>query len=318
MLLCKVKIKQKNFNVNNSLIKNNPVESFNFVVMTNSRVKSTVKILGQLLAFNIYGNIILSDSGGRGIGVFKKEAAKINAELEDILYVDNSKHKLDSIQHFYSILKLDYKNTFIFHDDDEIIEGEFLNVLEHLSANYIECFCSTKTMGNQFLSNFSALAQRHKVDVILKMYFLSYDGNCPLFTGFYTKNPSQLLSNIDSQHLISGKYADVALMSWFLSQNNSEISSVPYMNYIEHDDNGNNIRCLDSRIALSNFVRNRGGMSNKILSLLIYRNYSDKTLYYFLGVMLALVWPVLWMSLLRKLIFKIKRMLNQVFSSSVI
>lgn len=280
-------------------------KKFNFVVMTNSRVESTVRILGQLACFQNYGNLIISDSGGRGLEVFYKESKRASITLAEIDYMDNSKHSLDSIRHFHAILESNRKNMFIFHDDDEIVESSFKHTLEYLSVTDVHYFCSTKTGKGQFFNDISTCNQSGKVNRVLKAYFLSYDGNCPLFTGLFVKHPLQSISSMDSQFMIQGKYADVAIMSWFLSQIKADISLSPYMKYIEHDGNGNNIRSLADRISLAKFVSQRGGITNRILSLLIFRGYPEKRHLYIFGVLLTVMWPFLWPSILKKLIHRI-------------
>ena len=279
-------------------------ENFHFVVMTNSRVTSTVRILGQLTPYRDYGNIVLSDSGGRGIDTFHEASETLGIPIGDILYVDNSEHRLDSIRHFHSILESDLKNMFIFHDDDEVVSDSLTSTLHYLEDTEVEYLCSTKTVSKQFLEGLQNCNQATKINRILKSYFLSYDGNCPLFTGLFVKYPKKALASMDPRFAIPGKYADVAIMSWFISQQNGGVAELPYIKYIEHDGNGNKIRNLVDRVSLSKFVRESGGITNYILSLLIFRGYPEKIHLYCFGILASALWPTLWPSIIKKLIYR--------------
>ena len=280
---------------------------FNLVVMTNSRLESTIRILGQLLNFQEYGSLVLSDSGGRGVEVFREEALRIGINISDIKFIDNSEYKLDPIKHFHALLGSEMKNLFIFHDDDEIIEVEFERTLKYLARSEVKFYCSTKTTNKQFLDALPSYSQVDRLNRVLKAYFLSHDGNCPLLTGLYIKEPAHFLSTISDDFLIRGKYGDVAIMGWCFSQDMAEIAHPPYMKYIEHDSNGNKIRNLKDRIVLSDFVRSRFGLGNRILSLLIFRGYPEKRHLYFLGIFLTIFYPALWLAIVRKLLSRGER-----------
>ena len=105
-------------------------KKFNFYIMTNSRVKSTAKLLNQLGRLNNFGNIFISDSGGRDKKIFNQALKSISKDNIDFELIDNSKFSESPFLHWWSILDNGKENLFIFHDDDEINEKEFIKILQ--------------------------------------------------------------------------------------------------------------------------------------------------------------------------------------------
>jgi len=273
---------------------------YSFVIQSYDRIDSAVKLIIQLSNFSKYGDIYLSDSGGRSKNIFDKEIIKKTGAIIDFKYIDNSKYK-NFISHMWNIYSLDLKNMFLFHDDDLVIESSFLNVLNLLIENKeIKYLCSTKRGNSIFLDNFENLSAQEKINQILKIYFLSHNRNCLLITGLFSRHPGMLRKEVDSNFCIDGKYLDVPLLAWIFSQNKSKIFSDSYMKHIDHDSNDNLERSLKDRINLEKFIKKQPGVLNKIIARLIFYGYKEKRKYFLSGILFSLFHPPIWIHLFNK------------------
>tara|TARA_B110000503_G_scaffold141307_1_gene234376 strand:- start:1508 stop:2365 length:858 start_codon:yes stop_codon:yes gene_type:complete len=278
---------------------------FSFVIQTFDRVDQTIKLLLQLSSYKNYGKIYLSDSGGRGKLIFERKLSQEGGKGIEFEYIDNSACKTGHL-HMWKIYDLNLKNMFLFHDDDLIVNSSFDAVLKTLINNpEIKYLCSTNKGCSNFLDNFDKLSSQRKINQILKLYFLSHNGNCLLLTGLYTKNPGIVRKEIDNNFHISGKYYDVAMISWLFSQEKSKIVDNSYMNYINHDANDNLVRCLESRKSLKDFIRNQPGILNNIISRLIFYGYKSHRVYFISGILFSFFFPPIWLHLYKKIISRI-------------
>ena len=284
-------------------------KKFNFYVMTNSRVKSTVKLLRQLGRFNYFGNIFLSDSGGRDKKIFDQALKSISKDNIDYELIDNSKFSESPFLHWWSILDKGKENSFIFHDDDEIHENEFTKILQSNITYEYDFICSTLKGKNPDFSDHDSKSKTGKINNIIKTYILSPSGNCPLLTGLFIKKPYELKAKIPDDFLIEGNYGDVSFMSWLFSQDRSLISDINYINHIDHGENHNSSRSLYSRDLLHKFIFNRKSFEMKIVSFLIYFNYPSRIHYFITGLFLSLFVPSLWLKILKKIFSVIKKII---------
>jgi hypothetical protein len=282
------------------LISSESPKKFNFFIMTNSRVKSTVKVLKQLGRFNNFGNIFISDSGGRGKKIFDQALKNISKDNVDFELIDNSKFSESPSLHWWSILDNGTENLFIFHDDDEIHESEFIKILQGNYTDQYDFICSTLKGKNPDFSDHDSKSKTEKINNIIETYILSPSGNCPLLTGLFIKRPHELKAKISVDFLIEGNYGDVSLMSWLFSQDRSLISDLNYINHIDHGNNHNSERSTYSRDFLHKFIFQRKSLEMKAISFLIYYKYSERIHMFFVGLIISLFLPRLWPKLIRK------------------
>tara|TARA_A100001015_G_scaffold181358_1_gene201880 strand:+ start:382 stop:1263 length:882 start_codon:yes stop_codon:yes gene_type:complete len=284
-------------------------KKFNFYIMTNSRVESTVKLLKQLGRFNNFGNIFISDSGGRDKKIFDQALKKISKDNICFELIDNSKFSESPFLHWWSILDNGKENLFIFHDDDEIHENEFIKILQGNFTDEYDFICSTLKGKNPDFSDHDSKSKTEKINNIIETYILSPSGNCPLLTGLFIKRPYELKAKIPVDFLIKGNYGDVSFMSWLFSQDGSLISNLNYINHIDHGNNHNSSRSLYSRDLLHKFIFNRNSFEMKIISFLIYFNYPSRTHYFIAGLLLSSFAPSLWPKILKKIFSVLKKII---------
>ncbi len=277
--------------------------------MTNSRVKSTAKLLNQLGRLNNFGNIFISDSGGRDKKIFNQALKSISKDNIDFELIDNSKFSESPFLHWWSILDNGKENLFIFHDDDEIDEKEFIKILQGSFTDKYDFICSTLKGKNPDFSDHDSKSKTEKINSIIKTYILSPSGNCPLLTGLFIKRPFKLKANIPDDFLIEGNYGDISFMSWLFSQDRSLISDINYINHIEHGENHNSSHSLYSRDLLHKFIFNRKSFEMKIISFLIYFNYPSRIHYFVTGLFLSLFVPNLLLKVLKKFFSVIRKII---------
>ena len=277
--------------------------------MTNSRVKSTAKLLNQLGRLNNFGNIFISDSGGRDKKIFNQALKSISKDNIDFELIDNSKFSESPFLHWWSILDNGKENLFIFHDDDEINEKEFIKILQGNITDKYDFICSTLKGKNPDFSDHDSKSKTEKINNIIKTYILSPSGNCPLLTGLFIKRPFKLKANIPDDFLIEGNYGDISFMSWLFSQDRSLITDINYINHIEHGENHNSSHSLYSRDLLHKFIFNRKSFEMKIISFLIYFNYPSRIHYFVTGLFLSLFVPNLLLKVLKKFFSVIRKII---------
>ena len=285
----------------------NPSKRFNFYIMTNSRLDSTLRLLNQLSKFESFGNIFISDSGSRKKEVFLENYKKIYDHDVVFNFIDNSNYRESPFLHWWSILDKGKENLFVFHDDDIINEKEFTKILNSNLTNRFNYICSTLKGKDSEFSHFEQKSDFERLSNIIKLYFLSPDDNCLLLTGLFIKKPDELRKKIPSEFLIEGNYGDVAFMSWLFSQKDSFVSDSMYIQHIDHGENHNSSRSLYSRDLLHNFIFTRKSFEMKIISFLIYFNYPSRIHYFITGLFLSLFAPSLWLKLLKKFFSIIKK-----------
>ena len=278
---------------------------FSFVIQTFDRVDQTIRLLLQLSSYKNFGKIYLSDSGGRGKLIFQKKLFQSGGKGIEFEYIDSSACKTGPL-HMWKIYDLNLKNMFLFHDDDLIVKSSFDAVLKKLiDDSEIKYLCSTNKGHSNFFKNFDNLNTQQKINQIIKLYFLSHNGNCLLLTGLYLKDPGSLKNEIDSNFNISGKYYDVAMLSWLFSQQKSKIIYNSYMNYINHDANDNLVRSIESRKSLKDFISKQPGVFNNIISRLIFYGYKTHRAYFISGLLFTVFFPPIWPHLIRKIVNRI-------------
>ena len=275
-------------------------KKFNFYIMTNSRVKSTVKLLKQLGRFNNFGNIFISDSGGREKKIFDQALKSISKDYIGFELIDNSKFSESPFLHWWSILDNGKENLFIFHDDDEIHENEFIKILQGNYTDEYDFICSTLKGKNPDFSDHDSKSKTKKINNIIETYILSPSGNCPLLTGLFIKRPYELKAKIPVDFLIEGNYGDVSFMSWLFSRDRSLISNLNYINHIDHGNNHNSVRSTYSRDLLHKFIFQRKSLEMKAISFLIYYKYRKRIHLFILGLIISLFLPRLWPKLTKK------------------
>lgn len=280
---------------------------FNFYIMTNSRLDSTLRLLNQLSRFQSFGKVFISDSGSRSKEVFLENYKKIYDHNVDFNFIDNSNYRESPFLHWWSILDKGKENLFVFHDDDIINEKEFLKILNSNLTDRFNYICSTLKGKCSEFSLFEQKSDFERFSSIIKEYFLSPDDNCLLLTGLFIKKPYKLRKKIPSEFLIEGNYGDVAFMSWLFSQSDSFVSDLIYIQHIEHGENHNSSRSLYSRDLLHKFIFNRKSFEMKIISFLIYFNYPSRTHYFIAGLLLSSLAPSLWLKLSKKFLSVIKK-----------
>jgi hypothetical protein len=266
-----------------------------FLIQSNSRaqrVKSLLIKINTLRQYNKKIKIIISDNGNQGEESFKQD-------LISFQYIDNSMYK-DAKSHVDQIFNMGLKNFFYIHDDDEVQIENLLIAMDFIQSVRPICLISPKL-------RIPNIVQFKNINEIFNLYFLSYDNNCPLFSGIYMENTSYVKEKHMLENLIDGKYADVQFVSRLLLNTNSYLFNLPYLNYIEHDSNDNKIRNLSDRIALSKFIRGNKGVSNFIISLLVFHGYKQKISLFILGVILAIFYPPLSWKIIKKIIKKITK-----------
>lgn len=280
---------------------------FSFWIQTNSRIEQTLFLIKQLSKFSEYGDIYLSDSGGRTEEFFVKQFKKNNIFIDNLNYVNNHKFCNDPFEHCWTIFASSKNNMFLFHDDDQIHHDNFKNILEFLiNNNEIEYLCSTNHGKSKYITDFKKKDTQKRIDNIIKLYFLSPNNNCLLLTGLYVKNPNTLRR--DAKDFIrNSMYGDVSLMCYMFSRNNSHITSHRYIEHIEHPNNHNKTRLLKDRESLSKFISDQNGFMNKIISKLIFINYPKKTWTFLHGLAMSLFYPPIWVDLLSKFFLKFKK-----------
>lgn len=282
---------------------------FNFYIMTNSRLDSTLRLLNQLSRFQSFGKVFISDSGSRSKEVFLENYKKIYDHDVEFNFIDNSNYRESPFLHWWSILDKGKENSFIFHDDDEIHENEFTKILQGNITYEYDFICSTLKGKNPDFSDHDSKSKTGKINNIIKTYILSPSGNCPLLTGLFIKKPYELKAKIPDDFLIEGNYGDVSFMSWLFSQDRSLISDINYINHIDHGENHNSSRSLYSRDLLHKFIFNRKSFEMKIVSFLIYFNYPSRIHYFITGLFLSLFVPSLWLKILKKIFSVLKKII---------
>ena len=160
--------------------------------------------------------------------------------------------------------------------------------------------CTTKEGYSKFLDNFNRKKPQKRINQILKLYFLSHDNNCLLLTGIFIKEPYKIIE-LAGNFARDSKYGDVSLMCYLFSRPNSHVTYNGYVQHIEHAENDNNQRSYKDRKDLSNFISGQPGMTNKIISKLIFFGYPNAKRQLILGLALSAFYPLIWKHLLMKL-----------------
>ena len=272
-------------------------ELFNFVVLTNNREESTRKIILQLGEFLEFGRIIVSDNGCRSEETFKVGGIPF-------IYVDNSKFP-SAISHFYNILESEYKNLFVFHDDDQVQSFNFRKTLNYLIDNdSIEYAVSMRheSHRNIFYESYKEIF----IDYFLK-------DNHPLISGQFIRDGKSLFDKVPDDtkfYITHGKYCDVAIVSLCLINKNSKCFNHNYVEYIEHDSNDNNTKSVESRLILQSFVEKQRGLQNYVMSGLIGYGYLRMLPRYILSLIMLISQPLLLKLYLLKFY---RRYLNKLF-----
>jgi hypothetical protein len=236
--------------------------------------------------------IIISDNGNQGLDSFRYN--NINFD-----YINNSKY-FDSKSHLDAIFNLNLSNFFYIHDDDQLHIVYLLEAMDFIKKYNPNCLISPKFKIND-------VVKFDNIKTIFKMYFLDPDNNCPLFSGIYFKNSSVVNRNNLLNNLIKGKYADVQFVSRILLSSKSYLFNLPYLNYVEHDLNDNKLRNLKDRVSLSKFIRSKKGISNFIISLLIFHGYKEKIKFFTLGIILAFLYPPTSYNIIKKALKKLNK-----------
>tara|TARA_B100000900_G_scaffold279213_1_gene238830 strand:- start:560 stop:1423 length:864 start_codon:yes stop_codon:yes gene_type:complete len=283
---------------------------FSFWIQTNSRVQQTLTLMSQLNKFSDYGDIYLSDSGGRTKDFFIRKSKEFNLSIHAFDYIDNSKYFNDPYEHYWSIMNNSEENMFFFHDDDQINYENFLKVLELITKNdEINFLCTTNNGKSKYLNDFKAKNIQQKINNIIKLYFLSHDDNCLLLTGLFIKKPKTLRADAGS-FIVSGMYADVPAMCYMFSRKNSFITPIQYIYHLEHDNNHNKTRSIEDREILSKFILDQPGIFNLIISKLIFHGYPKKIFTFIQGLTISIFYPPIWNALILKIFSKFKNSLN--------
>lgn len=201
----------------------------NLAILTHNRADM---VLRRVHLYKSEYNVHVFDS-------FSKSNIK-NSMPENVKYYQNqAKCGVENL--LFAASKLNSPTIFL-HDDDflSVSAGEFLEIAEGLNI-----VISPKYELESRLSD---------IQDVLDLYFLDERNNCPLLSGIYLKNPSML--DIKLTSFKCGKYKDVELIAKLILDFNAVVSEKSFIEYIEHSSNDNNVRNIDDRIALSDFVYN--------------------------------------------------------------
>jgi len=267
---------------------------FSFVIQTHSRTPDVIKLIiniSELRKFDIEYKIIISDNGNRGRDAFESSGFKFD-------YINNSDSK-DGISHLKRIYSSRFENAFFIHDDDRFDIPNLLTAIKFIQNNNPSVLISPK-YSIKSITNF-----KNKTDVF-KMYFLNYKNNCPLLSGLYLKTTQTISDNLIIQNIIKSKYADVQFMSKLLTLDKSTLFNLPFVEYNDHEFNDNNSRALSDRIKLSKYIFKQKGLSNYIMSLLVFHGYPSKIHFFLIGFCLSLFNPHIFILLIKKSIYKLK------------
>ncbi len=283
---------------------------FSFWIQTHSRVQETLILMNQLNKFSDYGDVYLSDSGGRTKDFFIKKSEEFDIKINAFNYIDRSKYFNNPHGHAWSIMNNSQENMFHFHDDDQINHENFSKVLELIiKKDEINFLCTTNHGQSKYLKNFEAKSIQQKINNIIKLYFLSHDDNCLLLTGLFIKKPRTLHADAGS-FIVRGMYADVPFMCYMFSRENSLITPIKYIYHLEHDDNHNKTRSIEDREILSKFILDQPGIFNLIISKLIFHGYPKKIFTFIQGLTISIFYPPIWNALILKIFSKFKNSLN--------
>ena len=274
----------------------NKETTFNFIIQSHSRTKEVVRLvknINELKSHNINFNIILSDNGNRNFDDFKIH----NRSVEYIYSNDCS----SPYMHVFRIFSLPIENVFYVHDDDLFDIKKLLKAIDFIKINDPKVLVSPKF-------EIPSTKKFKSTSEVLKMYFLDHKNNCPLFSGFYIKSMSYIFDYPILDDLHHGKYGDVEVMSGLLNIDNAFLFNLPFVNYIEHNDNDNKLRSLDDRKKLSTYIKSNGGFTNYIISNLIFYGYPKMIHKLLFGIFLSFFNPFIFFTLLNKTIYKIFRL----------
>lgn len=179
------------------------------------------------------------------------------------------------IDHMNSVVsELNSEYSVIFHDDD-ILDPDYINVMSSFfnesevvlvgcnSMNFKDNILDPKDVQDSKLriNNLSSTTKFYNEKNFLERYLPGNDGNAPFPSYMYrTKFLKQAMLKIP----VTGKHADVSILSSHLNYGTIAWLEKPLMYYRIHDSNDTVIEQITSSISLFNYMKKKGIKKNSI------------------------------------------------------
>ena len=227
---------------------------FTHAIMSYDRYNVLIDVIDSLLKFTDRTSIVVYDSG------LRTEVFNL-CEKRKIRYVPSNVR--NSRENFENILKNEKQRLFVHHDDD-IVNRYIIDVKKTIIKEKLSFATSLKRADHNF--KLSTGEQQKVIENIMALYFLDPNGNCPLISGLYCDNRKEW--TIRPKFQFNGKHVDVGYILDLFSRPNTKIFNVPYINYNEDVFGDNDVKVLEDRLALAQFIQSLPIPSARLYSLL--------------------------------------------------